>query len=534
MFGPPLLPQPSIELVTRGGRGDPVSMLGAARTVRNQIARKYDEATAYCIPGKVGIQSVADSLPVYDDTAGEAHAEFASEIQQGLIPNFARWVSFIAGFSVPPDQKTAVNGKLQQVGQFVGDQINASNFPLEMGESLQDVGIGTGAIDISPSIGGKSAVNARAIPLGNLYFLLGPDGMPDPIYEVRRGYAHHAQVMFPGSSPVPQVLAPEKAAAEIEFIECWQRDWSEPEAYRYFQTVFVPDAGNVKILEKTFEGEGACAKIVFRWSKASGEVWGRGPGINLLPSIRKVNFAEQALLDRTEWELMGMWTVEDDGVINTETVRMEPGALLTVAMGSGGVKNVAPGGRMDVAAFQLEEARKSIRRGFFNDELGDPNRSPKTATEIDARVRKLAQKIGSPMGRLLVEGIIPCVVRVVRILKDRGLLKLPSIDGKQIQLMPSSPLAQAQRYEDIDILQGYAERVTTAFGREGVALLIAEDRWGEHMADRMHLPAHVLRTPDERAKMAQNAVEMGAEPGEPGPVDAGAGELPLPAPPGMG
>lgn len=527
----PLLPLPDVELED-ANRPDPVAMMRAAETAREVVVRKYDEAINYCCPGRVGIRAQADSLPVYDDTAGLAHAEFSSAMQQGLIPNFAAWVTFIGGLAVPADQRMAVNAKLQLVGRLVSDEINRSNFPLEMGEALQDIAIGTAGIDISEGIGLGSNLNARAIPLGNLLFLIGPDGMPDPIWEIRRGYSHQAQVLFPGSKPIKDVPT-DKRGKELTFVECYARDWSEPAANRYFRTVFVTDCDNQRIIEEEVSGEGANPKIVFRWAKASGETWGRGPAVNCLPSIRKVNFAEQALLDATEMELMGLWQAEDDGVLNTNTVRMEPGSMVTIAAGSKGLSNVAKGMSIDIAGFVLEEARKTIKRAFFNDELGDPNRSPKTATEIDARVRKLAQAIGTPMGRILVEGIIPAVVRIVRILKDRGLLKLPVIDGKQISLLPTSPLAQAQRFEEIDRLVNFSGVVSDRLGREGVALLIAEDRWGEQLADRMQVPAEVLRTAEERATMVQRTAEVagmtqqqpgGAEPS--GPID----EPELPAP----
>lgn len=524
MFGQAIIPLPTVEIAPGASMPDPVLQLPAARQLRSMVQNRYNEAIAYCMPGKIGIDQSADALAVYDDVQADALAEFGSNMQEGIIPAFARWTSFMAGFQVPDDQRAAVTAKLESVDRFLFEQVSSSNFTLEAGEALLDLGIGTGAIDISPSLpGSRSNFTCRAISPGNLLFLIGPDGSPDPIYEARKGYAHHAKVMFPGAK---NLEAHQYAAgAEIEYIECYARDWTDPGKHRYRHLVFVPGCDNAVLLDEWVEGEGSCSKIVFRWSKGSGEGWGRGPAVRLLPSIRKCNFAEQALLDHTEWQLAGLWQVEDDGVVNPETVRLDPGTLIPIAMGSEGLKNIGPGGDFNVANFVLENARKNIKAGFYNDELGDPNKSPKTATEIDARVATRARRIGTPMIRTILEFVMPSVARFVYILKQRGLLKLPTIDGKQIMLVPTSPLAQAQRFEEMNIKVAYAERITATFGREGVALLIDENRFADGLAEDMRFPKGVLRTLEEKQKMLKNGAAIAqsqpggqSEPGSAGPA----------------
>ena len=42
---------------------------------------------------------------IFDETAVVGVQEFASRLQSGLVPNFARWADFIAGSEVPPEQQ---------------------------------------------------------------------------------------------------------------------------------------------------------------------------------------------------------------------------------------------------------------------------------------------------------------------------------------------------------------------------------------------------------------------------------------------
>lgn len=536
MYGSPLIPAPAVELDPHTGMGDPVRLMAAALTLRDRMASVMDEANAYTLPGKPGIAMSPNTLPIYDDTACEGLPEAASRVQQGIAPSFARWASFLAGFLVPDEQREEVQARLELVDQYLFEQLAASNFELEAGESLQDVIIGTGALDVTEGMG-NSCLAFRAIAPGCLLFLIGPDGLPDPIWETRRGSPFHAQVLFPGAR-MPAVTA--ETPSEVDFVECVQRDWSELRTPRWKRTVWVAGQPEHKLIEEDLIGDGANPKIVFRWSKGSGEGWGRGPAIKLLPSIRKVNFAEQLLLDAGELALLGIWTAEDDGVVNTNTVRLETGSVIPIAAGSSGLKNVAPGGNLDISGFVLDEARKSIRRGFFMDELGDPNRSPKTATEIDARVQELARKIGTPMARLIIEFSMPVVQRCVRIMSDRGLVKLPKIDGKTIKLTSTAPLAQAQRFEVINAMLSYANALNQALPERGVPLMVAEDRFGLELAEHMQVPRKVLRTAQEREKMAQAVTSMaggqGGETNDAGAEQPGGGdeqqELPPPVPDG--
>lgn len=537
MYGPSLLPNPAVTLDPSTGMGDPTKLIDAAKSLRDRVASVYDESVAYTLPGKPGINMSANQLPIYDSTAVEGMADCTSRIVEGIIPAYSRWTSLLAGLEVPDDQKGDVQAQLEIVDTLIFENVQASNFSLEAGESVQDAIIGTGGLDISEGAG-RSAFQCRAIPHGCLLFLIGPDGMPDPIWEVRRGSPYHAKILFPGAA-MPSITT--QTPAEVDYIECWQRDWSKPNQFEYRRTVWVDGKPNELLLDERHEGEGACPKIVFRWSKGSGEGWGRGPGVRLLPDIRKVNFAEQCLLDHAEVALAGIWTYEDDGVLNPATARMEPGAMLPVAMGSGGLKNVAPGANFDIASFVLSEARANINRGFYTDALGDPNKSPRKAAEVDARMGELARRIGTPMVRLIVEFVMPSVARMVRILKDRGLVRMPAIDGKVIKLLPTSPLAQAQRFEDIDNMLNYGRALNEIFPQgQGIGLMIAEDRFGDELALKMQVPRRILRTPDERASVAQTGLDLATGGGGADGADgAGAGggdgmaELPPPAPDGF-
>ena len=46
---------------------------------------------------------------IFDETAVVGVQEFASRLQQGLVPNFARWADFTAGTEIPESERDAIN-----------------------------------------------------------------------------------------------------------------------------------------------------------------------------------------------------------------------------------------------------------------------------------------------------------------------------------------------------------------------------------------------------------------------------------------
>ena len=65
-----------------------------------------------------------------------------------------------------------------------------------------------------------------------------------------------------------------------------------------------------------------------------------------------------------------------------------------------GLIPIPAAGNFDVAGLVLNDMRLNIKRALYNDMLGDPNRTPATATEIAERMADLSRRIGSVFGRL--------------------------------------------------------------------------------------------------------------------------------------
>ncbi len=534
MLGPrPLIPASGQVMAPRASLrlAEPHAQMGKAQQLKDRLSTRIDEAISYAYPGRDGINKDVDDAQIYDDTAMLAAPEFASRIQQGVLPNFARWATFVAGILVPEEERPALATALAQIDSYLFTMIGNSNFPIEVNEAIMDVAIGTGAIRIDEMPGPNPFV-ARAMPLRGLSFCIGPDGKPDPIYEKRKVQLAHIKIHWP-DAVLPAGLTLVEMFEEVDAVEVWQRDWSKPNETVYRQSVILPAYGNVVIFEETHRGEGALPIIIFRWSKAAGEGWGRGPLFNCLPSMRKCNFAERALLDHTDMALGGIWSMEDDGVVNTDTVRLDPGTIVPRAAGSAPLANVAPAGDFRMAEYMLEQSRMSIRKALFTEQLGNPNKTPMSATEVTQRMTELARAIGSPFSRMIVELVFPAIARFVRILKDRKLITLPQVDGKEIRLVSTSPLAMAQNFEDIDRIERYLASMGGLFGQQALNVVVKMEEVAHTLGDKYQVPGNILRSKPESAQIIQQvaaSVGQGGQNGEATPGDGAAGPPSGPGP----
>ena len=70
------------------------------------------------------------------------------------------------------------------------------------------------------------------------------------------------------------------------------------------------------LFKERCSGVGSNPFICFRWSKCAGEVYGRGPLLNALSSIKTTNLTVELILENAQMAISGIYQMEDDGVIN--------------------------------------------------------------------------------------------------------------------------------------------------------------------------------------------------------------------------
>ena len=152
--------------------------------------------------------------------------------------------------------------------------------------------------------------------------------------------------------------------------------------------------------------------------------------------------------------------------------------------------------------------RLNIKRALYNDMLGNPDRTPATATEIAERMADLSRRIGSAFGRLQAELVQPVLQRVVYILKKQGRIEVPTINGRQVKVRSVSPLSQAQANQDISAMARFLQLVGGTFGPEMLNILINSEESAAHLARKFGIPDTLIRDAGERQQMIEQLQQI--------------------------
>jgi hypothetical protein len=296
--------------------------------------------------------------------------------------------------------------------------------------------------------------------------------------------------------------AKDNAEKTFKIIECVKRDWEykQSEKYKFYVLSLEPEA---ELFDAEFSGDGANPLVTYRWSKAAGENYGRGPLFNSLADVKTLNMVVEMVLQNAELAISGIWQGDDDGVINPDTIELVPGTIIPRAPGTTGLEPLQAPGNFDVANLILEDMRHTLKKALFNESLGAPEGTPMSATEVHERMADLARTIGSAYGRLHTELVTPLLRRVVYLLKKQGRISIPLVNGREVKVVNSSPLAQAQHSENVARVARLGEIMNGMFGPQITALVLKAEEAGAYVGAEIGVPDKLLRNDAEREEMAQ-------------------------------
>jgi len=483
-----------------------------AQAVRLNFEDLYDEIYEYCLPQRQGFKNFSAGErkddKIFDETAVVGIQEFASRLQSGLTPNFARWADFVTGQEVPEEEKDDVNNALDSVTDYVFEILQTSNFAQEIHECFIDLALGTAVLCVMEG-DAVNPIRFQSIPLPHVVLDTGPDGKVDHVYRERMMKNEDIPIAYPNGILTPQMAerisrSPETKSKILE-VSCRLYDDPNEEKYGYY---VIDINEKAMIMSEIYTGVGSNPFIAFRWSKASGEVYGRGPALNALSAIKTCNLTIEMILENAQMAISGIYQIDDDGIINVDTINLVPGTVIPKAPNSQGLQPIRAAGSFDVANLILNDMRNNIKRALYNDMLGDPNRTPASATEVAERMADLSRKIGSAFGRLQSEMVQPLLQRVVYILQKQGRIEMPTVNGREVKIRSVSPLAQAQSNQDIVSLNRFLQTVSGSFGPEILNILISSEETALYLAKKFGVPDNLIRDADERQQLVQMAQQM--------------------------
>jgi hypothetical protein len=273
--------------------------------------------------------------------------------------------------------------------------------------------------------------------------------------------------------------------------------------YTYY---LISETDNEILIKDTMKGRGSVPWITTRWSKSGFEVWGRGPVLQAMPAIKTLNLTVQLILENAEMAIAGSYIYDDDGVFNPDNITIQPGTFIPRSPGSS-ISPLQSAGRFDVAQLVLDDMRRNVRKALFIDELDTrPNaRTPLSATEVSERLADVSRDMGAVAGRMQKEFLQPLVERVIHIYTKQGLLDIPKVDGRELRIVPVSPLLRAQDQQDVSDFVRFQQTVASTFGPEITPVLYNQEAVIKYLAAKFGVQEELLA---EASQVQENVQTM--------------------------
>jgi hypothetical protein len=147
--------------------------------------------------------------------------------------------------------------------------------------------------------------------------------------------------------------------------------------------------------------------------------------------------------------------------------------------------------------------------------------SARSATEIAERTRELATNLGSAFGRLITETMIPIVSRTLYVMDQQGIIDLPlKVDGVEVKVTPVSPLAQAQKLQEVNDVIQYMQ-IANSMGTQG-QLTLSVPRILQFVASQLGIDQGLLATQEEQQQAMAQLQEMMQQQQQVAPTEGGA------------
>ena len=445
---------------------------------------------------------------VFDSTAIHATQRFANRIQAGLFPPYKKWCRLEAGSSIPADRKADAQSALDTYTEIMFDTMRQTNFDLAMGEFLLDLAVGTAVMMIMP--GDESTpIRFTPVPQYLVAFEEGPYGNIDNVFRKLRLKAEAIPQEYPDAQISQQLqdMIDRSPAKEIDLIDAVVYD-TDRALFCYH--VIWPQTQQ-ELVYRTMRSN---PFVVARYMKASGEIYGRGPLVTAIADIKTLNKTIELVLRNASIAVAGVYTAADDGVLNPQNVQIKPGAIISVARNGGpqgpSLVPLARASDFNVSQIVINDLRMNIKKVLMDDTLPPDNMSARSATEIAERTRELATNLGSAFGRLINETMIPIVTRILYVMDTQGLIDLPlRVNGQEVKVGPVSPLAQAQKLQEVNDAMQYAQ-IAMSMGVQGAAT-VSVQRLLEFVADRMGVDSKILATGEEQMQFMQAMQQQAAQ-----------------------
>lgn len=494
--------------------------------------------------GKNESKGMKKNQQVLDSAAASALTRFSAILDSLLTPSNQTWHRLTVA-----DDSLARNRQVKQYFEDVNRLLfkyryaPRANFASQNQQNYMSLGaFGTGAVFIDRlRFPGEMGIRYRNIHLGEIYFTENHQGIIDSAI---RHYPLTARQVVQrwGKDNAPDVVKealkinPEREFRFLHRVK--MKESFDPERLDFrgmpFESIDVCVESKEEMEEGGFR---TFPYAISRYTQAPGEVYGRGPAMEVLPAIKTLNEQKKVVLKQGHRATDPVIFTHDDGVVDGWSLK--PGSINSGGMTADGRQlfGTLPVGNIAITKELMDDEKAAINDAFLVTLFQILVETPAmTATEVLERTREKGILLAPTVGRQNSEYQGPLIGREIDVLASQGLLPpmpeaLREAQG-EYKIEYENPLSRIKRAEEA---AGLNRAVETALSIANVTQNPApldHFNWDviiPEISDIQGVPTRWMRARDEvtqirqsRAQAAEAAERVAAAPGEAALISANA------------
>ena len=465
--------------------------------------------------GMSGSAQEDGSKNIYDDTAVWANQMFGNGLSSYLVPKADRW-AYLKPVGIPSadlsEEELVFLERLSNRVMFEYATPQSQFYPTSH-EAFQDIGsFGTAAVYVNQN---KGVINFKSCPLADTFFDVNEEGEVDTTY-YRRYLSTKAMIQ-----QFPHIVNIQGFDANAT-NQKWELVYSvEPsDDVRATKKGTVGTTRPFKVtywaaeLTETLQVGGLTyfPFLVPRWAKIAGETYGRSPAMTCLSHIRVLNKMVKELLKSAELSNAPPLVAEDDSLMlpiqygSRKILFHEPGTPAPTALLSGSQPNLT--------LEMVQNYRDQIVKSFFVDQIiKEQKKERQSIVEVQDDRGQMLQQLGPLLARMENEYLDPAIDLTIGFLqrkRDPVFENAPaSLAGQSLEIIYTSPAAQAQYASDIGNIAGFMQDIAPLAAQKPELMDNVNDtNLIDEYARRRNVPRSVVRSKKEVAAIREQRAEQ--------------------------
>lgn len=440
---------------------------------------------------------------IYDPTGMQALEDGAAQIAEVIHPWDQAWARWVTRPDLPEDAQPQLTEIADAFTRGALSTLMRSNFYTEATASHRDFLVGTAflVLEVDPREGQR--IVATSVPAYRMACECDASGRWTGFFRKYWPRARDLDAMFGRdakfSSEVEKIVR-EKPEERVEI----EYGWTWDHVGKAWKSCAWEKAQKHKIVESSHR---TCPVIAYRASRTGGRAWATGPAARALPDVMTANETVRLVLQNAALAIMGMWQAEDDGVLNPNAIKIQPGLIVPKAVGSGGMTPLESPGRFDVGQITLENLQANIKRALYVTRIAEREM---TAEEYRGRLQQQIREMRGMYGQLRNEFVVPVMGRTLDLMAEMGLIEESKLDHV-LDVEMTGPLAQDARMAEVERLQGAFGVIAGMVGPElAMATLNAHEAipW---ITRQMHAKGGMFKSKEEIQEFGKQVQGLAAQ-----------------------